>query len=171
MKRKLAALIASVAVAFGSVALAETIDTHKVFLPQDIKWGPMPPNLPTGAEAAVLYGDPAKEGMFALRLKASKGYRIPPHTHPKPEAITVISGKITLGMGPSADRASVEYLPAGSFASMPQGVVHYVFVDEDAVVQVNAIGPWGIDYVNAKDDPRLNGAPDPSSDLYSSKQR
>jgi hypothetical protein len=29
-------------------------------------------------------------------------------------------------MGPSADRVSVEYLPAGSFASMPHGVVHYV---------------------------------------------
>ena len=129
------------------------------------------PSLPAGAEAAVLYGDPAKDDMFALRIKAPKGYRVPPHTHPKAEAITVISGIITLGMGPSADRASVEYLSAGSFTSMSHGVVHYVFVDEDSVVQVNATGPWGIDYVNAKDDPRLNGAPDPSSDLYSSKQK
>ena len=66
---------------------------------------------------------------------------------------------------------TIEYLPAGSFASMPHGVVHYVLVDEDSIVQVNATGPWGIDYVNAKDDPRLNGVPDPSSDLYSSKQK
>ena len=58
MKRKLAVLITCVGIACGSAAVAKAIDTHKVFLPQDIKWGPMPSNLPTGAEAAVLYGDP-----------------------------------------------------------------------------------------------------------------
>jgi hypothetical protein len=67
----------------------------------------------------VLYGDPAQEGMFALRIKAPKGYAIPPHTHPKPEVITVISGKFGLGMGQKADRAGTESLPAGSFSSMP----------------------------------------------------
>lgn len=159
MKRTLFALIAGVAIAYGSAALGEMIDTHKVFLPQDIKWGATPPSLPAGAEAAVLYGDPQKEGMFALRIKAPKGYRIAPHTHSKPEVITVISGKFSLGMGSKADRASVESLPAGSFSSMPPGVGHYVFVDEDAVVQINSTGPWTIDYVDPKDDPRLNIAP------------
>jgi quercetin dioxygenase-like cupin family protein len=159
MKRILFALIAGVAIAFGSAAVAEMIDTHKVFLPQDIKWGSTPPSLPAGAEAAALYGDPTKEGMFALRVKMPKGYRIAPHTHPKPEIITVILGKLSLGMGPAADRTSVESLPAGAFSSMPPGVVHYAFVDEDTVIQINAIGPWGIDYVNPKDDPRLNVAP------------
>ena len=78
--------------------------------------GTAPPSLPAGAEAAVLYGDPAKEGMFALRIKAPKGYRIAPHTHPKPEVITVISGKFSLGLGQTGDRAGVETLPAGSFS-------------------------------------------------------
>jgi quercetin dioxygenase-like cupin family protein len=159
MKRKLAVLIIGAAMACGSTALAEMTGAHKVFLPQEIKWGSTPPSLPAGAEAAVLYGDPAKDGMFALRLKAPKGYRIPPHTHPKPEVITVISGKFSLGMGPAADRASVESLPAGSFASMPPGVIHYVFIDEDSVIQINAMGPWGIDYVDPREDPRLNVAP------------
>ncbi len=170
MKRKLAILVSSLAIACGSTAVAEMNDTTRFFLPQDIKWGSTPPSLPAGAEAAVLYGDPAKEGMFALRIKAPKGYRIPPHTHPKPEVITVISGKFSLGMGPAADRAGIESLPAGSFSSMPAGVAHYVFVDEDAVIQINAAGPWGIDYVNAKDDPRLNGASEmPRSEFYTSK--
>jgi quercetin dioxygenase-like cupin family protein len=172
VKRKLTVLMTGVAIACGSAAVAEMPGTHKVFLPQDIKWGSTPPSMPAGAEAAVLYGDPTKDGMFVLRIKAPKGYRIPPHTHPKPEVITVISGKFSLGMGPAADRASMESLPAGSFSSMPPGVAHYVFVDEDSVVQINATGPWGIDYVNPKDDPRLNGAPEiPRSDLYSSKQQ
>ena len=64
-----------------------------------IKWAPGPASIPAGAEAAVLYGDPSKEGLFALRLKLPKDYRIPPHTHPKPEVVTVISGTFRLGNG------------------------------------------------------------------------
>jgi quercetin dioxygenase-like cupin family protein len=159
MRHTLSALIASAALVSAALAYAEAVDTHKVFIPQDMKWGPAPASLPAGAEAAVLYGDPAREGLFALRLKMPPGYKIPPHMHPKPEIITVISGKFNLGMGQKADRASVEFLPAGGFSSMPPGVLHYAFVDEASVVQLTAIGPWSIEYFDPKDDPRLNIAP------------
>lgn len=152
------------ALTFGQAAMAEATGTHKVFLPQDIKWNVAPPSLPAGAEAAVLYGNPAGEGLFALRLKVPKGYHIPPHTHPKPEAITIISGKLRIGLGSKALRTSGDLLPAGSFTGMQEGVAHYVFVDEDSVVQINAIGPWGIDYLDPRDDPRLNIAPSQQED-------
>jgi quercetin dioxygenase-like cupin family protein len=173
MKRTSVALITGIAIiCCGSAALAETIGVHKVFLPHDVKWGATPPSLPAGAEAAVLYGDPTKEGMFALRIKAPKGYRIPPHTHPKPELITVISGTFNLGIGAVANRAGAESLPTGGFSSMPPGVVHYVFFDEDTIVQINAIGPWSLDYVNPKDDPRLNVAPNiPNPDVSTSERQ
>ena len=159
MKRALFALIVGAAIVNASTGMAEMMEAHKVFRPQDIKWGTTPPSLPAGAEAAVLYGDPAKEGMFVLRVRMPKGYKIAPHTHPKPEVITIISGQFSLGMGAKFDRASVEPLPAGSFSSMPPGVGHYAFVDEDTVVQISSTGPWGIDYLDPKDDPRLNVAP------------
>ena len=108
MKRARVILMIGVVLACGSAAVAETVGTHKVYLPQDIKWGPAPSALPAGAEAAVLFGDPAKEGMFALRIKAPRDYRIPAHMHSKPEVLTVISGNLGLGMGPAADRAKVE---------------------------------------------------------------
>jgi hypothetical protein len=95
--------------------------------------------------------------MFALRIKVPNGYRIAPHTHPRPEFVTVISGKPSFGFGQSVDRATAQALPAGSFASMAPGVAHYVLPDEDSVYQINAVGPWGMDYVNPNDDPRLNG--------------
>jgi quercetin dioxygenase-like cupin family protein len=159
MKPKLATIAAGLALACGSAAWAEVVDAHKAILPQAIKWQAAPGSLPAGAEFAVLEGDPTREGMFTMRVKTPKGYRIPPHTHPKAEALTVISGAISLGRGQSADRAGLEALPAGSFAIMPAGVLHYVFVDEDAVIQVSSAGPWGIDYYDPKDDPRLNIAP------------
>jgi quercetin dioxygenase-like cupin family protein len=159
MKRTLFAITAGAVIACASAAMAEIVDAHKTILPQDIEWGSAPPSLPAGAQAVVLFGDPAKEGMFALRFKAPKGYKIPPHTHPRPEIVTIISGRLSLGMGPAMDHATVESLPAASFSLMPPGVVHYAFVDEDTVVQVNSTGPWGIDYFDPKDDPRLNVAP------------
>ncbi len=58
---------------FASVASAE--EAHAIIAPDDIKWGPAPKALPPGAEAAVLFGDPSKEGLFALRVKFRQGMR------------------------------------------------------------------------------------------------
>ena len=37
---------------------------------------------------------------------------------------------------------------------MPVGMQHFGFFDQETVVQINTIGPWGLTYVNEKDDPR-----------------
>ena len=72
---------------------AVAMDDHTV------KWGPGPASIPKGAQAAAIYGDASKEGLFALRLKLPKGYHIPPHAHPKPEVVTILSGTLRLGEG------------------------------------------------------------------------
>jgi len=157
MKRTRA--LSTVALAFGVALLSgsssgQQAGDHTVLSPQDVKWGAAPPSLPPGAQAAVLYGDPTKEGLFAFRIRMPKDYRIPPHTHPKPEIVTVISGTARLGMGETADRGKAQVLPTGSFFALSPGMAHYFMTDEDTVVQINSTGPWGISYVNAKDDPR-----------------
>jgi quercetin dioxygenase-like cupin family protein len=145
--------IVSGLIALAGPASAQSMD-HKILGPQDVKWAKAPPSVPQGAEASVLYGDPGKEGLFVLRLKFPKGYALPPHTHPKPEIVTVISGTFTLGMGNVADKSKAKPLPAGSFFAFEPGMAHYAFTDEETVVQINSTGPWGINYVNPKDDPR-----------------
>jgi hypothetical protein len=57
-------------------------------------------------------------------------------------------------MGATPDRAKAQVLPAGSLFVMHPGMVHYYFSDEDTVIQLQSTGPWGITYVNPKDDPR-----------------
>jgi quercetin dioxygenase-like cupin family protein len=154
MKIMLSVLVGGVMSVTASLAATAQSTDHTIVSSQDIKWGKAPPSVAPGAEAAVLYGDPGKEGMFAFRLKLPKGYRIPPHTHPKPEIVTVISGTFRLGMGEVSDPSKAQALPAGSFFVMAPGMVHTAFADDDTVVQLNSTGPWGITYVNPKDDPR-----------------
>jgi quercetin dioxygenase-like cupin family protein len=138
----------------GMASFASAEDAHPVFTPSDVKWGPAPKVLPAGAEAAVLFGDPTKKGLFALRLKLPSGYAIPPHTHPGFEVVTVISGAINLGMGETADRSAAKALPAGSFFALPPGTAHFAYFAEPTVIQLNTNGPWRIRYINPADDPQ-----------------
>jgi len=122
--------------------------------PADIKWQDGPPSLPKGAKMALLEGDPARAGAFVLRVKMPDGYRIPAHTHPKDERVTVISGTLYLGMGGKFDEKAGKALTAGSYGRMPAGMKHFGWVKGETVVQVNGEGPWSIQYVNPEDDPR-----------------
>jgi hypothetical protein len=126
------------------------MDHHAVIGPDQVKWSAGPPSLPKGAEMAVLFGDPSKEGPFAMRLRMPKGYQIPP----KPEIVTVLSGTFRIGMGDAVDPSKGQALPAGGFFAFPPGMTHFAQVDDDTVIQLNSIGPWGLTYVNPKDDPR-----------------
>ena len=137
-----------------SAAPARASEEHKLLATQDIKWAPAPASIPAGAQVAVLYGNPGKKGMFAMRLKVPKGYRIAPHTHPEPEIVTVISGTARLGMGETADPAKAKVLPAGSFFAMSPGMPHHFSADEETVIQLNSTGPWSLTDVNPNDDPR-----------------
>lgn len=127
---------------------------HKIVSADQVIWTAGPPSLAPGAQAAVLYGDPAKDGLFVMRLKLPAGFAIAPHSHPKPEIVTVITGAFNVGMGEVADKAKAERLPAGSFFAFDPGMAHYAHVDEETVVQINSTGPWAITYVNPADDPR-----------------
>jgi hypothetical protein len=122
--------------------------------PKDVKWGDAPPALPLGAKLAVLQGDPSKPGPFTIRLRMPAGYRIPAHWHPTDENVTVISGIFHMGMGDKLDTAQGHRLPAGGFVTMPAQTRHFAWATRDTVVQVHAIGPFEITYVNPADDPR-----------------
>jgi quercetin dioxygenase-like cupin family protein len=122
--------------------------------PDDVKWRDGPSSLPSGSKIAVLEGDPMKEGPFVIRLRLPDGYRIPPHTHPKTERLTVISGTFNIGMGDKLDTREGRTMPAGSFGYWGAGMKHFVWAKGETVVQLHGTGPWSIRYVNPSDDPR-----------------
>ena len=132
--------------------------SHVMLTADEMKWVDAPPALPPGAKFALVQGDLAKPGaLFTFRQKFPDGYRVPPHFHPADEHITVISGTFHMAMGDRFDASGGSALPAGSYVVMPKSQHHYAWATGETVVQVHAIGPWGITYVNPADDPRAKG--------------
>ena len=127
---------------------------HVVATPDKIKWGPAPPSQPSGAQVAVLAGDPRKEGMYTMRVKLPDGYKVPPHWHPVDENVTVIEGTFNMGRGEKFDRAATQELPAGSYVRMPKKMRHFAWAKGETILQLHGMGPFEINYVNEADDPR-----------------
>ena len=127
---------------------------HVVIVPADVKWADGPPSLPPGAKLAVIRGDMNKANVVTFRLKVPAGYRVPPHWHPADEHVTVLEGSLHMGMGETFDEAAGHEMPPGGFAAMTAGVRHFAWSKNGATIQVHAMGPWGINYVNPADDPR-----------------
>jgi quercetin dioxygenase-like cupin family protein len=126
--------------------------------PGDIKWGPCPPALPAGGQCAILEGNPAEAGPFVVRTRMPAGYRIPPHWHPSDEHVTVISGTVGMGTGEKVDKSMGHAMAAGSYMVMPKETRHWVWTDAPAEIQVSGMGPFVMNYIDPKDDPR-NGKP------------
>lgn len=125
-----------------------------VYSPDQINWIDAPKSIPPGAKLALLEGDPSKDGPFVMRLRLPDGYKIPAHTHPKTERLTVISGNFNIVMGDDLDREKAKKMPAGSFGYWAAGMKHIVWAEGETVVQLHGVGPWQIKYVDPKDDPR-----------------
>jgi quercetin dioxygenase-like cupin family protein len=149
--RKIVTVIGMVAIL---VPLALSAQEHATKTASELKWAAGPPALPGGAQLTVLLGDPGKEGLYVIRLKFPAGYKIPPHTHPNDEHVTVISGAFHFGIGAKLDEARGTMLKAGGFAHAAKGMQHYAWTSEETIVQVHGQGPQGIAYVNPADDPR-----------------
>ena len=146
-------ITAALLLATTGTVLAEDRMPGHAMRPDQLQWGPAPSVLPKGAQFAVLAGDTGKAGPFTIRLKASAGYKIPAHSHPTAERVTVISGDFHFGMGDKLDEAKAEKLGSGGFVDLPAKMNHYAFMSTETVVQIDSEGPFAITYVNPTDDP------------------
>ena len=96
----------------------------------------------------MLEGDPTAAGTFTIRLKLPNGYKIPPHTHPTVENVTVLSGTFRAGMGTTFDDAKLTNLGRDAFISIPAEHAHYAMARGETVVQVHGLSPFVLTYVN-----------------------
>jgi quercetin dioxygenase-like cupin family protein len=139
-----------------AVAILAFIAVHPiraVAQAQAFNWGPAPAVFPAGAKMAVLQGDPSKSEQFTVRLDLPSGYTIAPHFHPTDEHVTVIRGTFLVGMGDKVDAARTKALESGGFVTAGANQHHYAIAKGHTIVQVHAIGPFALTYVNPADDP------------------
>ena len=123
-------------------------------LPEDIEWKPFPA-FPPEARLAVLVGEPQKPGPYVVRVKVPSGVKLTPHKHPEDRIYTVMSGVFYIGLGEQFEGDKVKAYPPGSVIVLPGDTPHFHWAKSgEYVTQVTAIGPLGLKYIDAKDDPR-----------------
>jgi quercetin dioxygenase-like cupin family protein len=131
-------------------------------LPEDIDWKPFPA-FPPSARLAVLVGEPTQAGPYVIRVKVPSGVKLMPHRHPEDRIYTVMSGVFYIGLGDQFDGDKVKAYPPGSVIVLPGNTWHFHWAKAgEYVTQVTAIGPLGLEYREAKDDPRNKPHPGPS---------
>lgn len=106
--------------------------------PKDMKWT----RTGSGALESVLYGDPAKPGLYAILVKWEPNKMSHPHTHPHDRLVTVISGTWWAGTGTKFDPNSTVPLKPGSFARHYANQAHYDGAKaEECVLEIVGEGP------------------------------
>jgi quercetin dioxygenase-like cupin family protein len=128
-------------------------DVMKVIKPEDLVWKEHP--VFKGAQIAILVGDPTKAETIVQRVKFPPNFKVPPHTHPYSEVVTVLSGTYWNAMGDDTEKGVP--LKPGSVFVLPANHTHHTWtMDEEVILQINFTGPGGINFINPADDPRKN---------------
>lgn len=90
----------------------------------------------------ILYGDPAEEGFYIIRLRFPAGATSRPHYHSTDRFITVIEGTWNAGVDASHDMTATTPIPAGGYMLHPAGAVHYDGSrGGPVVVEIRGFGP------------------------------
>jgi len=99
---------------------------------------------------AVLSGDPAKVGVYVIRLRIPAGMTFSPHYHDQDRHITVISGVWAFGKGRSGRCEDTVPMAAGSYVMHPKGGIHFdgACGDEPVEVQIIGAGPVNTTWVD-----------------------
>jgi quercetin dioxygenase-like cupin family protein len=126
----------------------------KTILSEEVDWKPFPA-FPPSARLAVLVGDPTQAGPYTTRVKCPSGVKLMPHKHPEDRIYTVISGVFYIGLGDRFEPEKLKAYPPGAVVILPGDTWHFHWAKSgDYVTQITAIGPLGMEYKEAADDPR-----------------
>ena len=101
---------------------------------------------------------PGSPGPFVLRLKFPAGYKVATHWHPTDEHVTVIEGDVSLEMDVHGAGQHAHAFAPGGYALLPAKMHHAASTKRGAIVQISGMGPFELNYVDSKDDPRLRAA-------------
>jgi quercetin dioxygenase-like cupin family protein len=130
----------------------------RAVLAEDVDWQPFA-SFPPTVRLAVVVGHPSEPGPYVIRIKVPAGVKLMPHRHPEDRVYTVIEGIFYIGLGNRFDADALAAYPPGSLIVLPGGTPHFHWAKSGGYIsQVTALGPLGLDYIDATDDPRNQGS-------------
>lgn len=137
--------IAALAMMASSQEKKEAMEAHKIVHFGDLKWTP----IMKGCDLAPVAGDMNAEGApFVLRIRCADGIKVPAHWHPTDENVTVLKGTFLVGMGESFDESKLQTMNVGNFVTVPKEMRHFALCKGETIVQVHAMGPFKVNWVN-----------------------
>lgn len=95
-----------------------------------------------GEQKAILFGDPAKPGPYAMLIRWGPGHFSKPHFHSKDRQIYVVSGTWWVSSSETYDPSRTTPIPAGSYVTHYGNKVHWDGAkDEPSVLLLFGVGP------------------------------
>ena len=129
-------------------------EVFETILSEDVDWKPFAA-FPPSVQLAVVVGQPSEPCPYTIRVKAPHGEKLMPHKHSEDRVYTVISGVFYIGLGDEFDESKLEAYPPGAVIILPGNTHHFHWAKSgEYITQVTAMGPLGMEYLSAKDDPR-----------------
>jgi quercetin dioxygenase-like cupin family protein len=141
MRLSRVALGIAVFAACASAAFAQAIKpdpSHITFtLPKDIAW-----KTSESMDQAVIFGDPAKPGIYGLLIRWKAGHFSRPHFHNTDRYAYVLSGTWWVSANDTYDISKTYPMPAGTVVTDLAGKVHFDGAkNEDALLELVGMGP------------------------------
>lgn len=124
---------------FGSIALAQSAPTARVWDAKSIAWQNV---YPDGTRWSVLEGDkdaPGKAFTYAFFIPAGYWEH---HSHNQDARVAVISGALKVAIGPKLDKEGAKSYAAGTYLLVPANVEHTMGAEVDTIIVGTAMGPW-----------------------------
>ena len=85
--------------------------------------------------------------MFTVRFRISGDFIMPPHTHPRDERVTILSGNAYVAFGEKADKSDATRFGPGDYYVNARDAVHSVWADPGTILQITGIGPWEANFI------------------------
>jgi len=148
--RHLCGILAPVAIALCLPAQADEPVGMRRLTPDEIAAMAAPAGVGSpGVRMTPLIGDPAKPGLYTVRVSIAAHTQVRPHRHRDNRSVMVVSGTWHMGYGGTFDAKALKDLPPGSFYTEPADQPHFAATgDEPVVIWVTGYGPSDTRFVS-----------------------
>jgi len=124
---------------YGADAVSIDRNARDYRLADQIEWKGRPGSV---TQAAVVFGDPTKPGLYVQLLKRGPNDWSQPHSHPNDRFITVLSGTMLIGTGAKLDRNNTVAVGPGGIIRDIANQMHYDGTGPDGLtIEIIGMGP------------------------------